>query len=191
MLGCHNVLGNAPAQPIEMSAILQQSISLEEFLSRPDRIDGRREELIEGELVLSPEPKPSHAEIIHRLHTALAPLENVGFVIRGGFSLTLSPDSAPGPHLAAIRTERWEKAIHSDAYPEGSPELVIEVRSPSNRQLGRKASLYLEHGAEAVWIDPKPRTVVIYDQDGVREIRENEQATFRGVTVEVAALFPR
>ena len=94
--------------------------------------------------------------------------------------------------MAAIRTERWEKAIHNDAYPEGSPELVIEVRSPSNRQLGRKASLYLEHGAEAVWIVyPKRRTVVIYDQDGVREIRENEQATFRGVTVEVAALFPR
>ena len=70
--------------------------------------------------------------------------------------------------------------------------MVIEVRSPSNRQLGRKASLYLEHGAEAVWIVyPKRRTVVIYDQDGVREIRQNEQAIFRGVAVEVAALFPR
>jgi Uma2 family endonuclease len=57
--------------------------------------------------------------------------------------------------------------------------LVIEVRSPGNRQLGRKATLYLEHGAEAVWVVyPKRRAIVVYDQDGIREIRENEQLVF-------------
>jgi Uma2 family endonuclease len=70
--------------------------------------------------------------------------------------------------------------------------LVIEVRSPSNRQLGRKATLYLEYGAEAVWVVyPKRRAIVVYDQDGIREIRENEQLAFRGVSIEVAGIFSR
>jgi Uma2 family endonuclease len=67
---------------------------------------------------------------------------------------------------------------------------VIEVHSPSNRKLEKKAGIYLENGAEAVWVVyPKRRTIVIHDQDGVREIRANEQATFRGVRVEAAAIF--
>jgi Uma2 family endonuclease len=167
-----------------------QPITLQEFLRRPDREDGRREELIEGEIVLSPEPKPLHSEIISRLQSALAPLEKLGFVIRGGFSCILPSGSAPGPDLAAIREKRWREAIRNDAYLQESPELVIEVRSPSNRQLGRKASLYLQHGAEAVWVVyPKRHAIVIYDQDGMHEARENEQLDFHGVKVEVAAIF--
>jgi len=171
-------------------ATVTQPITLEEFLARPDRQDTRREELIEGEIVLSPEPKPLHSEIITRLQKALVPLETLGFVVRGGFSCILPPGSAPGPDLAAIRQERWLEAIRNDAFLQGSPELVIEVRSPSNRQLGRKASLYLQHGAEAVWVVyPKRRAIVNHDQDGARESRENEQLEFHGVTVELAAIF--
>jgi Uma2 family endonuclease len=67
---------------------------------------------------------------------------------------------------------------------------VIEVRSPSYRKVGQKATLYLEHGAEAVWIlYPKRRAIVVYDQDGIREIRENEPLDFHGIKVEVAAIF--
>lgn len=165
------------------------SVTVEEFLARPDREDGQREELIEGEIVLSPEPKPLHAQIVGRLRDALAPLKQQGFVIEGPFGCQL-PDSLPGPDLGVMRAERWQEAVRNDAYPEGSPDLVIEVQSPSNRQLGRRASLYLEQGAEAVWIVyPKRRTIVVYDQDGVREARQNEQLDFHGVTVEVSAIF--
>ncbi|HEX4772227.1 MAG TPA: Uma2 family endonuclease [Bryobacteraceae bacterium] len=164
-------------------------VTLEEFLRRPERADGQREELIEGEIVLSPEPKPLHAQIVGRLREALAPLKQQGFVIEGPFGCQL-PNTLPGPDLGVMREERWQEAIQNDAYPEGSPDLVVEVRSPSNRQLGRKASLYLEHGAEAVWIiNPKRRAIVVYDQDGIREIRENEQLDFHGVQVDVAAIF--
>ena len=37
-------------------------ITLEEFLSRPEREDGQREELVDGEVIVSPGAKPSHAE---------------------------------------------------------------------------------------------------------------------------------
>jgi Uma2 family endonuclease len=171
-------------------AIQPITITLEEFLRRPNREDGQREELIEGELVLSPAPKLLHAHIVGRLEDALTPLKDKGFVLAQNFGVILLPSSLPGPDLGAIREDRAEEAIRLDAYLDGAPELVIEVHSPSNRRLGRKAELYLEHGAEAVWVVyPKRQTIVVYDQDGVREIRENEQATFHGVTVEAAAIF--
>jgi Uma2 family endonuclease len=167
-----------------------QPITLEDFLSRQDRDDAQREELIEGELVLSPEPKPLHSEIINRLQSALTPIEKLGFVVRGGFSCILGSGSAPGPDLAAIDQERWWAAIRASEYLAGAPELVIEVRSPSNRQLGRKASLYLQYGAEQVWVVyPQRRAIVVYDQDGVREIRQHEQLEFRGVSLDLRRIF--
>jgi Uma2 family endonuclease len=172
-----------------MSTVLQR-VTLEEFLTRPDRADNQREELIEGEIVLSPEPKPSHAQIVGRLRDALKPLRQQGFVIEGPFSCILTQHSVPGPDLGAVREERWRQAIAQDKYLADAPELVIEVRSPSNRQLGRKASLYMEHGAEAVWVvNPKRRAVLVYDHEEVREIREGEQLQFHGVAVEVAEIF--
>jgi Uma2 family endonuclease len=167
-----------------------QPITLDDFLARPEREDGLREELIEGEIVLSPGPKPLHAQIIRKLREALMPLEAQGYVVAGDFSVMLTPQSMPWPDLGVVNQEAWDDAIRRDSYTTGSPALVIEVRSPSNRRLGQKATLYLENGAEAVWIvNPKRRTVVVYDNEGVREARENEQVAFRGVIIEVDRIF--
>jgi hypothetical protein len=38
--------------------------SLHEFLARPDRDDHQREELIDGELIVSPGAKVSHAALV-------------------------------------------------------------------------------------------------------------------------------
>jgi Uma2 family endonuclease len=172
------------------SAIEPITITLEEFLARPDREDGQREELIEGEIVLSPSPKVLHAHIVGRLQEALRPLTDKGFVLAQNFGVILPPSSLPGPDLAAILHGRWQEAIQQDTYLEGAPELVIEVHSPSNRKLGRKAELYLEHGAEAVWIVyPKRRSVMVFVQNDTYEVRMNETVTFHDVTVEVAAIF--
>ena len=68
----------------------------------------------------------------------------------------------PVPDLAAVQQERWDQAAETDAWLNGSPELVIEVASPSNRSQPRKAALYLEHGAEQVWIAyPATRTIAV------------------------------
>jgi Uma2 family endonuclease len=62
-------------------AIQPITITLEEFLARPEREDGQREELIEGEIVLSPEPKLLHAILVGRLRRALEPLTQQGFLV--------------------------------------------------------------------------------------------------------------
>ena len=54
-------------------------------------------------------------------------------------------------------------------YPEGSPELAVEIVSPSNtkKKLAEKIELYLANGSLAVWVVyPKKRTVVLWESGG-------------------------
>ncbi len=70
--------------------------------------------------------------------------------------------------VAFVTKERWEKADDDDNLA-GSPELVIEVLSPSstNPEKKEKASLFLATGAKEFWIiSTRKRTVtVISGQD--------------------------
>ncbi len=166
-------------------------LTLEEFLARPERDDWQREELIEGELIVSPGPKVSHAYIVEQLRESLRPLRKRGFVVSNDFSCILLPHSMPVPDLAMVRQERWQAAIGADTWLEDSPELVIEVSSPSNRRLPRKAALYLEHGAEQVWIVyPKKRTVSVLTSNGSSEAPVGEILEFQGVSIPVSDIIP-
>ncbi|MDQ2947467.1 MAG: Uma2 family endonuclease [Acidobacteriota bacterium] len=165
-------------------------LTLEEFLARPDRDDGQREELIEGELVVSPGAKVSHAAIVGRLRASLALLEKQGYVLANDFACIIGT-SMPIPDLAAVSQDRWRNAAEHDAWLPGSPELVIEVASPSNRKLHRKAEAYLEHGAEQVWIVYRnTRTVTVVTAEGTTEARMGETVAFHGVRVPVESIFP-
>ena len=165
--------------------------TLEEFIARPERDDWQKEELIEGELIVSPGAKVSHAYIVDEIRKGLRPLEEQGFVISNDFSCILRPRSMPIPDLAVVGRERWNAAAKADAWLEDSPELVIEVSSPSNRKLHVKASVYLEHGAEQVWIVyPKRHSVIVYTLEGSSEARSDEAVEFRGVRIAVADIFP-
>jgi Uma2 family endonuclease len=166
-------------------------LTLEEFIARPEREDWQKEELIEGELIVSPGAKVSHAYVVDELRKRLRSLEEQGFVVSNDFSCILRPRSMPILDLAVVGRKRWIEAAKADAWLEDSPELVIEVSSPSNRKLHVKAAVYLEHGAEQVWVvHPKQRTVTVYTPEGFSEARSNETLEFRGVRVAVADIFP-
>ena len=166
-------------------------LTVEEYLRLEPREDGLRDELIEGEIVLSPSAKPLHAKIVANLFDILKTLAGQGFARASDFGCRLGEHSLPGPDLAAIRSERWNN-IAEDDYLVGSPELVIEIFSPSNRKalMAQKAALYLRYGAEAVWvIYPQLRTVTVHNADSQREARCGETVGFHGVIVPVAAIF--
>ena len=60
-------------------------------------------------------------------------------------------------------SERWD-ATPDDDNMQGSPELVIEVLSPSNteREMQEKATLYLATGAQEFWlVDAKWKNVTV------------------------------
>ncbi|MDQ2840627.1 MAG: Uma2 family endonuclease [Acidobacteriota bacterium] len=176
-----------------MSTAVHHHITLEQFLARPDREDDQREELIEGELILSPSAKVPHAAIVRRLRLGLAPLEQrQSYAIVNDISCILGDGSMPAPDLAVIQLERWDRAEAAGGWLDGSPELVIEVSSPSNRKLQRKAALYLEHGAEQVWIVyPRTKTVTVMTPEGTTEAGMGETLEFHGVGVTVESIMAR
>jgi Uma2 family endonuclease len=166
-------------------------ISIEEYVALPPSAEGCSDELIQGEIILSPSAKPLHAKIVRRLLKLLEPLEDRGYELATDFGCVLGANSLPGPDLAAILKTRWE-SLHADEYLNGSPELVVEVFSPGNRKglMARKAALYLEYGAEAVWVVyPARRTVVMHDSTGEAECRSGEVVEFAGVVVPVDQIF--
>ena len=70
--------------------------------------------------------------------------------------------------MAVISHARWD-AIDPDDDLHGAPELVIEVKSPSNteRQLRELASICLNTGAVEFWIvDIERKSVTVVRGDG-------------------------
>jgi Uma2 family endonuclease len=172
------------------TASLPVQMSLKEFQARSPRTDGEREELIEGELVVSPDPKADHAYIVEMLREALRPLLAEGYFITNHSSCVLPPRSMPSPDLFVVRRERMMDAVRRRDWIHGAPDLVIEISSASNRRLQTKADLYLRHGAEQVWtVYPNRHVVLVSTAEGPREARQGETFEFRGIILNVRDLF--
>src|SRR4051812_26241480 len=116
-----------------------------------ERLDGFWEELIEGEVYVSPVKAAGVSYIQSRIFRALSPLEEQGFTVLLTVACRVADDSLPNTDACAIRTERWQ-ATPEDEFLRGAPELVVQIKSPSNtgRKLRKKEILYLDHGAEQV-----------------------------------------
>ena len=141
-----------------------------------DEVPGFRDELIEGERVLSPFAVFRHAEVIKQLEDILEgqlaslsdePLKVVretGWKFHNSLS---GVDSVPGPDLMVIR-EDDRRAVKIGGWFEGTPLIVIEVISPSERKARRlqKVGLYLDMGVPYVLeADYTKRTIRLYTPD--------------------------
>ncbi len=138
----------------------------EDLLALPD--DGRRYEIIEGDLYEMPAANLVHATVIANLIAMLIPL-----VTRlGGRWFTAPLDvffegaNPVQPDIVVI-LPGWSGTLPRRG-PEGAPDLLIEVLSPSNRthDLLTKRALYGRAGVREYWIvDPEPRTLEILTLD--------------------------
>jgi Uma2 family endonuclease len=163
--------------------------------------EGFRAELISGEIVLSPDPKPLHidaAEAVARILQAIVSKSGGGFVVRQRTNIVMGrDDSMPSPDVFVIDRHRWTEARAANTYPSGSPQLAVEIMSPSNTQpqIRRKMELYLRNGAAAVWVVyPKKRTVLVSTQEEETEYRNGEvipvpREIAPNAAVEVRAIF--
>ncbi len=128
---------------------------------------GFRDELIHGEIVLTASPKINHQEICKRLERLLDVLIPAAFVAHRDTTMYVAGDEGPRPDVFVISKERWEKGKETIGYPEGVPELVIEVRSPSKTDSEleeEKRSIYCaDPRCLAYWIvNPETKTVSWY-----------------------------
>jgi Uma2 family endonuclease len=139
-----------------------------DLLDTPD--DGQRYEIIGGELIVSPAPIPEHQRLLTRLHLLFATFVNahrLGEVFLAPLDVFLSEHDLVQPDLFFIACERL--AIIGPRRIEEAPDLVLEVLSPSTRQVDqvRKAALYATAGVREYWlVDPEARAITVFRLHG-------------------------
>src|SRR5215475_6099076 len=100
-------------------------------MGEPD--DGKRYEILDGELFVSPSPSLWHQEVLKRLFRVLdRELEatNLAIVYFAPLDVILSPTKVVEPDIVVVRWER--RAILERHGATAAPDLVVEVVSPSN-----------------------------------------------------------
>ncbi len=136
----------------------------DDYARLPD--NDMRYEVIEGELYMSPAPRPKHQEVIALLYGYLWEYlkdKPIGKVFFSPIDLILPDLATPvQPDLLFIPNERLD--IVQENFIEGVPDLIVEVLSPSNPSHDRntKFKIYARAGVQEYWIiDPDARTVEI------------------------------
>ncbi len=137
-------------------SIKTRLLTVDELDQFPD--DGKRREIIAGELYVSPAPAREHQKLAGQLfllfHQAIE-LSGWGEVYFAPVDVRFSINDQVQPDLLVIRKERREIYRGNTVY--GAPDVVVEILSPSNRTYDEveKARLYAEASVPEYWIlDP-------------------------------------
>ncbi len=150
-------------------AVRRPGFTYEDYRRLPE--DGYRYEILDGELVREPAPRPLHQIVVKNLLLLLdgaASRESLGIVLCAPLDVILSDENLVQPDIVFIPRGRW--ATITDENVRGAPTLVVEVLSPSsrNRDRVRKLRIYERFGVQEYWIvDPEKRCVermVLTDQ---------------------------
>lgn len=133
-----------------------RKLTYDDLLAMPD--DGLRHEIIDGVLYVSPSPGTPHQFTVGKLHQALANYLDehpVGEVYLAPFDVVFTQYDVVEPDLLFVRAERL--TVITDRNVTGSPDLAIEVLSPSTRRvdLTLKRDLFEREGVQEYWVvDP-------------------------------------
>jgi Uma2 family endonuclease len=157
-------------------------------------MDGVQEELIHGEIIVSPNAKPLHTDIAEHIYRKLIPLENTGrWLVKAEVACRLTEESLPNTDACVVDRQLWQDARARNEYFSHVPWLAVEVKSPGNKPgaLRKKAPLYLDHGAQQVWIvQPESSTVMIMTPEGDDRIAGPDGTLeFEDLAIPVAGIF--
>jgi Uma2 family endonuclease len=165
-----------------------------------------RAEILNGEIVAQPAPRPRHSKVQRSMGRFLGgPFDDDdGFGGPGGWWIFLEVDILLGPH-DVVRPDlsgwRRTRLPYPDARPITiAPDWVCEIASPSTARNDRvtKRRLYAQHGIPHYWlVDPVARTLEaleardgswwesgVYGDEDVARI-----APFEAVELPIARLF--
>lgn len=122
--------------------------------------EGTLAELIDNILYMSPSPSYQHQKTLQKIFRAFSSEitdKKKGDVIVAPFDVYLdSNDNAVQPDIVAILNGNSGK-LNKSGHFEGVPDLIIEILSPSNKELDqvKKKNLYEKFRVKEYWIvDP-------------------------------------
>ena len=177
----------------------KKSYTYEDYARLPE---GSPYQLIGGELIMVPAPLPYHQKVSKRLEYLLyeyAELkQKLGEVYYAPIDVYLEEEETYQPDIIFISNERLE--IIKEDKIEGSPDIVIEILSPSTAyyDLVHKKEIYARHGVKEYWIvDPMEKKIEVYEnKNGEFALFKKAEKTERissiiidGFEVELDAIF--
>jgi Uma2 family endonuclease len=136
--------------------------TVDDYMSTPE---GKRYQLLDGEMILAPSPTERHQAIIGNLYWALRQFvsqRSLGRVWFAPLDVVFSNYDVAQPDILFVSNER--SSIITEANIQGAPDLVIEVLSPSTARYDRgyKRTLYGRFDVREYWlVDPEAETVEV------------------------------
>lgn len=161
--------------------------------------DGKRYELVRGNLRVTPSPSPLHQRISKRLQTLLIEYfegRSIGEVFNAPIDLILTQQDVFVPDLLVVN----DPAHVTERGIERPPLLVVEILSPSTRKVDRgiKSRRYAELGVLHYWIvDPENKCLECYrrTENAYRSVTTAHGETtiahpdWEGLVIDLAALW--
>ncbi len=132
--------------------------------------DGKRYEVIEGELFEMSAPRIRHQRIVLLITRSLAAYVDegaVGEVFPMQTDVLLSPVNVVQPDVFFVSNANMD--IVGELNIQGPPDLCVEILSPGNvgHDLRRKRDLYARFGVREYWlVDPERDTVTVLALEG-------------------------
>jgi Uma2 family endonuclease len=138
--------------------------------------DGKRYEIIDGELYVSPAPSEKHQRVATRLTSRFVfytETHYLGEVYSAPFEVRLAWSDIVQPDIVFVSRQRGR--VITSARIDGAPDLVVEIISPSSVKTDEetKRNLYAKYGVKYYWIiDPLAEWIRAYElgADGLYEL---------------------
>ncbi len=122
--------------------------------------NGKRAELIEGEIIEMSPMKTPHAVTIRLVETVLAKIFAKNYDVRGQLPIDFGDISEPEPDVAVVKGNIRD---YLESHPK-TAELIVEISAATlGYDRNTKAKLYARNGIKDYWIvDLKKRRVEVY-----------------------------
>ncbi len=139
-------------------------LTYEDYCALPN--DGRRYQIVEGDVSATPAPASSHQRISANLEMIIrqhVKKNRLGAVYDAPIDVILDDHNILQPDILFVRKDRL--GIVNERGVEAGPDLVVEILSPSTRRLDRtdKMRIYARHGVAEYWlVDPQARTLEVF-----------------------------
>ena len=175
--------------------------SYDEYRALPET--GPHYQLVDGDLIMSPAPTFRHQDILMRLIRFLdAHIEKnkLGKLLCAPLDVIFSDEDVYQPDLVFISNSR--KSIIVPEGLRGTPELCVEILSPSNKELDQKTKRlqYARFGLPELWlVDPFANTLQIFrlqedPHHAAQTLSETEtlnSKTFPGLELKLDQIFAK
>jgi Uma2 family endonuclease len=178
LVGIHqrrdSIMTTAPATLATPATLM----TADEFTARYANVHA---ELVQGVVKESPMPGLKHGKIcmtIGRLVANHVEAQDLGHVMSSGTWIRTgsNPDTVRGTDVCFVSYERLPKGDVPERMLPITPELAVEVRSPSDRwtDVFTKVVEYLKAGVRVVVVlDPPTATASVYRDDELQQIFHN------------------